>query len=354
MLASDEFRENPAWVEHCLECLKNDIEIIDPMPEMWKERFDFPLFYFYNAAEEFHPCEGAAWAVAKEIATVLERYPFQKTEQEIELRDYRIEFEENTVFWPEGNEKLGPTSDFVFKQAVQGDEPLGVVLRSGSPFLFFSNSWLWYPQGALGASVPGYTAYFLQARPDWFYRQGDFNPLARHLADSGILHSRRAVIMVGAPETWKGFPPMPRYIEDGARRIALEKTISASSEEITIDGKDSFLHSVSEGGEVHFEANDKTPEQRADHFDMRFEIPGMEGKHACMVRVNTGRTSHVLVHLVDEERDCILDTHSLLPDKRHAVDFFVPLTEQATSVEIRFQPKDQWGLSVENIELWYY
>lgn len=354
VLASENFQENPAWVEHYYECLKNDIEIIDPMPEMWKERFDFPLFYFYHCPDEFHPCEGAAFIVAKETAKVLERYPFQKAEPEITLRDFRFETGRDIYLWPEGNEKFDPSKNLVFKQALQGDEPLGVVLDSGSPFLFFSGSLFWFPQGDLGASVPGYAAYFLQARTDWFYQRGDFNPRIKHLANSQILDSRRAVVMVGGPENWTTVPPMPRYILDGVRRIALEKTIPATSDEITVDCKDAFSCSTSEDGEIHFVPNGKPPEQRADHFDIRFEIPYVEGKQACMVRVNTGRISHLLVHLVDDGSDAILDTNSFLPGQRHSADFFVPLSDPGTSVTIRFQPKNEYGLSIKNIELWYY
>ena len=66
VLASDDFHENPEWVEHYYECLKNDIEIVDPMPEMWNHRFDFPLFYFYHVPSEIHPFEGQAFISAQE------------------------------------------------------------------------------------------------------------------------------------------------------------------------------------------------------------------------------------------------------------------------------------------------
>lgn len=223
MLAADDFLENPAWVEHQYECLKNDIEIIDPMPAMWEERFDFPLFYFYHWPTEYHPCEGTAFVLGKEIAEVLKRYPHPKAEPEIVLRDFQCGIDRPGFYWPDGNGKFDPEENLVMKQAVQDGDPLGVVLCSGAPFLFFSGSAFWFPQGSLGASVPAYAAYFLQTRPDWFYQRGDVNPLVKHLANSDILHSRRAVVFVGSPETWPGFPPLPKYILDGARRLTLEK-----------------------------------------------------------------------------------------------------------------------------------
>ena len=267
------------------------------------------------------------------------------------MRDFQCEIDRAEFYWPAGNGKYDPDETLVMKQAVQDGKPLGVVLGSESPFLFFSSSAFWFPQGSRGASVPGYTAYFIQSLPDWFYQQGDFNPLVKHLAESPLLHSRRAVVMVGSSETWQGFPPMPRYIQDGARRISLEKTIPAASDEITIDGKGAYSHSADGNGEVRFELLDG---QRPDHFDMVFEIPRMEGKHTCMVRVNTGRTSHLHVHLVEEGSDRILDTASFVPGEMHAADFFVPLAEADSRVRIRFQPQGRFGVFVKNIELWYY
>lgn len=97
---------------------------------------------------------------------------------------------------------------------------------------------------------------------------------------------------------------------------------------------------MSENGELEFSPN---AERATDHFDMEFDIPYMAGKHTCMIRVNLGLTSHLFVHLVEEESDTIIDTSSFLPGKMHAADFFVPLSETGARVKIRFQPKTSSG-----------
>ena len=357
VLASDDFRENPAWVEHYYECLKNDIEIIDPMPEMWKERFDFPLFYFYHVPTERHPCEGASFAMARAVSEVLERYPYQKAESEIYLTNAVFETTQPRFFWPDGNEKYDPRENMAFRQVFQGDAPIGELSPStGSPFVFLSNSLFWYPQRVLGASVPGYTACFLQALPDWFYQDGTANPMIRNLVvRPELLDGRRAVVMAGASYSWNGFPPLPKYIRDHARRISLEKTMDAASDEITVRESGPFVHSAKANGSLSFEPAAGAETREEDRFELAFVIPHVEGKHACMVRVNFEQSPHATLTLAEDSSGTAIDTCSLPPGKEQSADLFVPLQGEDIGAKLVFllrYPKQ--GCCLENIELWYY
>ena len=115
VLASDDFQEDPAWVEHYYNCLENDIEIVDPMPARWEHRFDFPLFYFYNEPSESHPFEGQAFISAMVLSDVLRRYSFTKSEKPIELEDYVLKTTQTRYFWPEGNAKYDPKENICLR-----------------------------------------------------------------------------------------------------------------------------------------------------------------------------------------------------------------------------------------------
>jgi len=357
VLASDVFQENPAWVEHYYQCLKNDIEIVDPMPEMWKERFDFPLFYFYNSAEEPHPFEGEAFVSAKVLSDILKRYPYKKSKKKITLADTVFETDQPRFFWPAGNQKFDPSQNIVFKQVLRNENAIGgLSAGSDSPFLFLSNSFFYYPQRYLGASLPGYTAYFIQAIPDWLYQDGTHNPMLRNLvAKSQLLNSRRAVIMVGHPDDWKGFPPLPRYIQDHAGKITLEKTLHPVSEEITIHDNDLFQHSLEQSNAVVFIPNDSTVPPNDSHFDLEFQVPAIEGKKTCMIRVNFDRTSYIALSLVPEQNGTMIDTCTLAPGEKVSADLFMPLPDQPSVVKVLLQPKHILKeYTVRNVELWYY
>lgn len=356
VLAADDFRENPGWVEHYYTCLKSDIEIIDPMPAMWKARFDFPLFYFYQAPKEVHPLEGAAFIMAKEIARVLERYPYPKTEPEITFGDVRFEADEPQFFWPAGNAKFDPSENLVFKQALQDGQPVNqFAICSGMPILFLSNSYFVFPQRPIGASVPGYVAGFLQTIPDWRYRGGINNMMITFLLEPHLLDFRRVVVMSGGFDGWKGFPAIPKYIPDGARRIVLEKTLEASSPEITVRDHGSFVHSDAGDGAVWFEACSPPPADRVDHFDMDFTLPGIEGEWMAMIRVNITGMQVVTVELAEGGSGETLDSTAVLSGSMVPADFFLPCSGQNRDLTLRFFPKHpERGLSVKNVEIWCY
>lgn len=176
-----------------------------------------------------------------------------------------------------------------------------------------------------------------------------------YLLEPHLLDFRRAVVLVGGFDAWNGIPSIPKYIQDGARRIALEKTMRASSEEITIHGHDSFSQDVSEDGAVRFKSDDNPPEQRVDHFDMDFTIPGIEGKHTVMIRANIAISDECTVDLVDSGSGRVLETVRVIPERVVEADFFLDLPEPETDVSLRFIPRSpQKGMYVKNIELWYY
>ncbi len=360
VLASDGFRENPDWVEHYYQCLKNDIEVVDPMPEMWKGRFDFPLSYFYHVPSEHHPCEGASFAMAKAAADVLSRYPFPKAEPEIVLTNAVFETTQTRFFWPAGNEAHDPGENMSFNQVFQGGKPIGNLSSStGSPFVFLSNSLFWYPQRILGASVPGYTAWFLQTLPDWFYQDGTANPMIRNLVSRPqLLDGRRAVVMAGAPYSWNGFPPLPKYILDHARRISLEKTLEAASDEIAVFGDGRMPHAVQEDGSVLFKAEEMDGQDGAageGAFGLEFGIPCVEGKNACMVRVNFAKAELCRIDLSDGPGGEAIDTCSVPGGWNQSADLFVPLRGQDIRARMLFTLRHpERGCSVENVELWYY
>ena len=143
VLGADDFQENPAWVEHYYECLKNDIEIVDPMPEMYEHRFDYPLFYFYNLPTEQHPFEGEMMIAAKVLSNVISRYTIPREESPITLRKTTHKSSDPQFFWPPGNPNYQPDDNITFNQAMQNDKSLETLQPNSShPVLFLSNSYL--------------------------------------------------------------------------------------------------------------------------------------------------------------------------------------------------------------------
>ena len=356
VLASDDFQENPAWVEHYYECLKNDIEIIDPMPEMWKHRFDYPLFYFFHPDHEKHPFEGQAFISAKVLSDVLKRYHFSPSDEPIELEDYQFVTREQRYFWPEGSEKYNPKENVTFKQVVQNNKTIGnLCVNSGSPFLFLSNSFFWCPRGTQGASVPGYTAYFLQHIPDWFYQDGTGSPLIRMLINTPeALQKRRAVIMVGHPDYWNGsFPSFPKYLLDKPQNISLEKTLDLSSSDITVHDDGSFIFKTEDG--VTTVSPNSQKEDAKYSFDLELEIPQCNDKNTCMLRINFDRTSFLGIKVLESDGLTLIDSITLShPNSITSIDLsptFYISASSSRKILIRFTKAT---FSIKNIELWYY
>lgn len=359
VLASNVFQENPAWVEHYYECLKNGIEIIDPMPEMWKHRFDFPLFYFYHVPSDPHPLEGQAFISAKTLSEVLKRYDYSKTDQPITLEDSNFKTTQARFLWPEGNEKFNPHDTIVFKQTNQNGKPIGdLTVNTGSPFLFLSNSFFWYPQRALGASVPGYTAFFLQHIPDWFYQDGSGNEMLRTLiSNRDVLSNRKVVIMVGHPRFWNGygFPKLPKYLLDNATKITLEKTLDLLDDDLLAQGKECYLFTKDDNGYVQFVRDNsiQTTPNASGSFHATISIPPVEGKNTCMIRLNFESNNHLTIDALSENNS-LIDTYTLGPGSNENVDLFVPASNETTTVSLRFTSRYTQKYVLRKIELWYY
>ena len=357
VLASDDFHENPAWVEHYYECLKNDIEIIDPMPAMWEHRFDFPLFYFFNEPSETHPFEGQAFISAMVLSNVLKRYSFPLSEQPIELENFVFETNQTRYFWPEGNPRFNPKENIIFKRAIREKKALGALsINTGSPFVFLSNSFFAYPKRTEGASVPAYTAFFLQHVPDWFYQDGVNNPMLRNLiADYQALSNRKAVIMVGHPDNWNGsFPPFPKYIVDNAKSITLEKTLDFLSPGIKILDDGSFLFTKDKEGITHFTQNTHK-ENAGKSFRIELSVPNLEGKNTCMLRINFGINSFLTTIITDSATKEIIDQTTLSPNTNQHADYYIPVSDDSRRISVEFSSSfPNRKFSVKNIELWYY
>ena len=363
VLASDEFQENPVWLEHYYNCLINDIEIVDPMPEMWKHRFDFPLFYFYHISREAHPFEGASFIAAKVLSEVLKRYDFEKTAR-ISLEPMVLKTNDPRFFLPAGNKKFNPAENLVFSQVVRNGKTIGPLEpNTGSPFLFLSNSMFAYPWRRFGASIPGYTAYFTQHIPDWFYQDGIGNQMIRNLvAAPELLNRRKAVIMVGFSGGWRGdFPPIPKYLEDEATEMTLEKTLDLLSGEIDKTGIKNFTFFRTPSSAVCFTQNKSATTsadengQNGKRFQVRMIIPPRDGKKTCMLRINFERSSYLTITALNEQLDSVIDTVTIPGGKTPRADLYIPVSNAPRPIYLRFTPyypKNEFW--VKNIQLWYY
>ena len=359
VLGADDFQENPAWIEHYYECLKNDIEIVDPMPEMWEHRFDYPLFYFYNLPSEQHPFEGEIMIAANVLSKVLERYSIPKEENPITLRETSHRSSDPQFFWPPGNPKYETDVNITFNQSVQNDNSIKTLqLNSSHPVLFLSNSFLGgSPFRETGASIPAYLSFFLQTKPDWFYQAGIENAMIRNLISSPeLLANRQVVVMVGAWSMWNGaFPPFPKYISDNARSISLEKTIDFLSPDISIIDNDSFVFLKNDTGATVFTQNTEKNDANKN-FKIELSIPpGPDEQKTCMLRINYIKNTYITMNVADNESGQMLDTTTLAPGNNIHTDVFIPVSDASREISIQFRPSyPDHIFSINNIELWYY
>ena len=357
VLANEEFYENPAWVEFQYTCLKNDLEIVDPMPEMWNHRLDFPLFYYFHTSES-HPFEGAYYTVAKCVSDVLKRYKSFKRLQgddELHLVDAPIKGTNESFFWPRGNEKFDPKEKITFKEVWQKEESIEVQSNTSSPFVFLSNSYGGrYLVSTL--SIANYTAYFLQHIPDWSYQVSLFNAMLRNLVVyPERLSKRSCVIMICMPSMYNSaFPPFPKYISDGANCITLEQTLEFLSDDMEIIDDNHYVIAKEQNGGVSVKLN---PDDTATSFEKAFHvlltIPAVKGKGTCMLRVNFKKSGGSSFTTIDDETQSIIESSCEPPrgDNQH-VDLFVPVTEKDRKLKLKIACSNPQVL--DNIELWYY
>ena len=370
VLASDVFQENPAWIEHYYECMKNDIEIVDPMRLMWNHRFDLPLFYYFNDPKERHPFEGAYYYSAIAISNVLKRYEYEKAQKELSLLRVKQKTNRPRFLYPDGNDKY-PSSEFVqFNQVLFDEKPLvDLSQNSGSPFLFLGNCFFGrYIIKEL--ALPLYAAYQLQTIPDFVYREGVTTGLIRHFFSSpGLLTNRKAVILIGMPDTWKACSSFPRYLQHDKVTISLEETIPFDSKRIMIQNAalpmpkferliafsylpdiDCYFKKRKDGG-FWIEPN------WCSSITFLLSIPHLQDKSTCMLRfkwLKTGRSLPTINIYKADDNSTI--EYGSQPGKgvNTFCDCFIPLTgsdETTIKIHLVIGGRDH---VLDNIELWYY
>lgn len=256
-----------------------------------------------------------------------------------------------------GSITFNPQENIIFKRVICDGSSLGALaVNTGSPFLFLSNSFFWYPYRPEGASVPTYTAFFIQHVPDWFYQGGIGNPMIRNLVSNPqVLSNRKVVIMVGHPNQWiNSFPPFPKYITDNARCISLENSLDFQSSDITILDDGSFLFEKDEDNMTVFTQNTEMDNPNK-YFDVLMSVPSIKDKRTCMLRINFGTNSDITTVVSDKTTKDKIDQTTLSPGKNLHTDFYIPVADGIRQISIRFVPSyPDRQCSIKNIELWYY
>ena len=347
--ASDDFQENPAWIEHYYECLKNDIEIVDPMYEMWKERFDHPLFYFFQHKQEEPPYEGAYLAIARNLSEVLSRYSYVKDDN---ITWGKAAFAKNVVrderrYYPPGNSMFsenGKPRELTFKCILLNNEHVGrLKTYGGSPFVCLSNSFfgITYLQDK-GASLPHYLCCCLRHMVDWKYQNGMGNNMLRILlSDRNALNRRKAVIMLGL---WGGgFSVIPRYLVDNAQKLVLVETI----------GVDSILKQQNNGtfdSQIQKSVSMFRGKKGKIRFDI--EIPSMPNYKTCMIRMNVPTALTKISVSVTDSNGKVLDSIQLTTGNGIRSDLFVPASEKKQKLTVVIDPRVGFTFGIKNIELW--
>lgn len=351
VLAADDFQENPAWVEHYYECLKNDIEIVDPMPLMWEYRFDLPLFYYFNDNAERHPFEGTHYYSSIAIAEVLKRYDYDIEPQSFSLRQVSPTANQTRFLYPAGNEKFPSTEHVQYKQVILNGKPLiDLSQNTGSPFLFLGNCFFGrYIIKDL--ALPLYTAYQLRTIPDYIYREGVTTGLIRHLFGSqGLLSNRKAVILIGMPDIWNACSSFPRYLLSENVKITLEETIQLDSERIAIQEDSCYFGKRKEGGFWVEPEECKT-------VSFLLSIPMVQDKNTCMLRFKWLKTGGSLptINIYNASDNSVIE-YGAQPGKGQNTfcDFFIPMAETGeTTIRIQLKVGSRNHV-LDNIELWYY
>lgn len=361
VLASDDYQENPAWVKHYYECLKNDIEIVDPMPEMWKHRFDFPLFYYYKS-EEIHPFEGTYYYCASVLSEVLKRYHISKDQHSYSLKrvfhplnTYTARKFPSLFLYPSGNPTFDPQKPLEYNQVQRDGSVLeDFAVNSGSPILFLSNSFFGCRDYTKDLGLPQYASFFLELVPDWLYQPGGYSSLVRSLLTSNddLLSGRKVVILVGMQRMWASFPSFPRYISDNAESLSLEYKLSIADENVNIINKSSFnIHKKKESNIVSFKLTDA--DKTAIPLIFSMEIPAIEDKRVCMVRIKIINNGAIVLSVNDANDKTPIDSCLFPGYEAKSCDIFVPVESQSRQVEITLNGIKN-NDKLDDIELWYY
>ena len=351
VLASDDFLDNPLWVEHYYKCLKADIEIVDPMLSMWEHRFDLPLFYYYNSSSEKHPFEGTHFYCSEVLAEVLSRYQYETSEGVFALNRVSHNGKESKFFYPPGNPKFSPQDHIQYYQVKYQDEPLTNLQRiTGSPFLFASNSFFGYYL-AKDLALPYYVAYRLKTLPDWYYQDGNTKILRNIVSKPELLASRKAILFVGKPGMWGTIPTpsLPQYVSDGPKTICFEKDIEMNPDSIRIVDKEQDHVTIKK---QHLEFRNKGKKS----VSFLINIPSIPNKTTCMLRFDFLKNTSCEVSVSDPDNDDMIDFDFFAGGDNVKYDLFVPMKEKEQTVKIKIDPwYDTSSTTVlKNIEIWSY
>lgn len=204
---------NPYALKVTADLLKNDVEVIDILPKLIEERMKSPLTFWYNDFEEAHPGEPVSWIVAKELKSVLARYPAYKNSPKIEtnLKDeVGVRINGISYKWPKGNKSFPSNELISFTSVVDSTgEMLALNFdKKESPFLFIGNSFMAYPALRRGGSIPHYFTHETGILTDVYFRSGGTG-FGRLLYKKGksYLENRRAIIYIALPTDFQGTVP---------------------------------------------------------------------------------------------------------------------------------------------------
>jgi len=290
-LSTSEYTDNPYWLELYRDCLKNDIEIVDPLPEMWKRYNEFPLCYFYHIPEEGHPFTGGSFIIADVLSNVLKRYTEQSDADSFVLSEsaYVSPGRRNRAYYPTGNSKYDPTKLMSFPVVLSKKTNAVPSLESNteSPFLFCSNSFGAYPSRMAGGSIPHYTIYRTGIIPAWFYQDGIGMSMLRHcVTKPQILQNRKAVILIMHPNMWwEPISAFPVSIKLNITQMVLEKAILPADVQKSISMKEHSDEAIGILSADNLSLSLNHYQEKSDFF---FSIPSSEkDKHLPhIIRVN--------------------------------------------------------------------
>ncbi len=196
---------NPYLHEFIKILLENDVETIDLVPPLVKNRFKYPLLFWYQTIDP-HPAEGAGRITAQILSDRIKRYSMRKNKSprvylaSTTMIPFRDDIYKCDYTWPDGNKKYDTNSAVSFLGVFSKDgNVLQINENSGSPVLFIGDSFLDYsPYGSRGGSIPQYFYYESGVLPDKFYRYGGATNLFGELIRKGdsFLVNRRVVIFI--------------------------------------------------------------------------------------------------------------------------------------------------------------
>lgn len=185
--------------------LENDVETIDLVPPLVKNRFKYPLLFWYQTTDP-HPAEGAGRIIARELTDRLKRYNFKAVKTttvylvSTTMFPFRDDIYKCDYTWPDGNIKYDTSSAASFLGVFSQDgNVLQINENSGSPVLFIGDSFVDYsPNNIRGGSIPQYFYYESGVLPDKFCRYGGATNLFGELIRKGdsFLVNRRVVIFI--------------------------------------------------------------------------------------------------------------------------------------------------------------